>query len=103
MPVDEVHAFRGEATLEGEYTVGYEPGSRHAVMVFSRQPSGSDHDFVLAARRAVENGLHNVSLADAGKVRPEAVGAMPPEFVQAYNAALEAGYGVIIYSEPIVE
>lgn len=101
--MDEVHAFRGEATLDGEYTLGHAPGSRHAIMVFSRQPAGSDHDFALAARRAEENGLLAVTLESGGRVRPDAVATMPAEFARAYNSALEQGYGVIVYSEPIAE
>jgi hypothetical protein len=100
--MDEVHVFRGEATVD-ENAMGYEPGSRHAVMVFSRQPAGSDHDFALAARRAEENDLREVSLESGGKVRLEAINAMPAEFAQAYGNALELGYAVIVYSEPIVE
>jgi len=98
----EVHAFRGEATIGGEYSVeGHEPGTRHAVIVFSRQQQGSDLDFALAARRAHDNGLLDVSFDDGGRLRAEAIGSMPPEFADAYRAALEQGYGVVVYSEPI--
>lgn len=97
----EIHAFRGEATLEGEPAQGYEPGSRHAVIVFSAQAPGSEPDFALAAQRAHDNGLHDVRLDEAGKLRADAVPAMPPEFAGAYQTALERGYGVIIYSEAI--
>jgi hypothetical protein len=99
----EVHAFRGEATIGGEYSFGYEPGTRHAVIVFSRQDSGSDLDFALAARRAHDNGLLDVVFDDGGKLKPEAIDAMPTEFANAYRSALEQGYGVVVYSEPVAE
>jgi hypothetical protein len=97
----EVHAFRGEATVDGANSHGYEAGSRHAVIVFSRQEPGSELDFALAARRAHDNGLLDVSFDDGGRLRPEAIKAMPPEFADAYQAALAQGYGVVIYSEPV--
>ncbi len=97
----EVHAFRGEATVDAANTLGYEAGSRHAVIVFSRQEPGSELDFALAARRAHENGLLDVSFDDGGRLRPEAINAMAPEFTNAYQTALAQGYGVVIYSEPI--
>jgi hypothetical protein len=102
MPADdEIHAFQGEATVDHGNTLGYEPGSRHAVIVFSRQPAGSEHDFALAARRARENGLLDVRLDSAGRLRPEALGSKPREFGHAYESALEQGYGVIVYSGAI--
>ena len=97
----EVHAFRGEATFDATNTHGYEAGSRHAVIVFSRQEPGSELDFALAARRARENGLLDVSFDDGGKLRPEAINAMPPAFANAYQSALAQGYGVVTYSEPV--
>ncbi len=99
----EVHAFRGEATLGSGYSfdLEHEPGTRHAVIVFSRQAPGSDLDFALAARLAQENGLVDVVFDDGGKLRPEAIESMPQEFANAYHAALEKGYGVVVYSEPV--
>jgi hypothetical protein len=97
----EVHAFRGEATIGGEYSFGYEPGTRHAVIIFTRQDQGSELDFALAARQAHDNGLIDVSFDDGGKLRPEAISSMPAEFANAYQSALDQGYGVVVYSEPI--
>lgn len=98
----EIHAFRGEATIGGEYSAeGHEPGTRHAVIVFTRQEAGSELDFALAARRAHDNGLLDVSFDDGGRLRPEAIPSMPPEFADACRAALEQGYGVVVYSDPI--
>ena len=44
----EVHAFRGEATV-GDNELGYEPGTRHAVIVFSRNPPPESVMFKWAA------------------------------------------------------
>jgi hypothetical protein len=97
----EVHAFHGEATVDETNALGYEAGSRHPVIVFSRQDAGSPIDFALAARRAHDNGLHDVSFDDGGKLRPEAITSMPPEFADAYQSALAQGYGVVVYSEAV--
>jgi hypothetical protein len=97
----EIHAFRGEATVPEGNAMGYEPGSRHAVIVFSGQAPGSDHDFALAKERAEVNGLLEVNLDEAGKLRAEAVPSMQPEMASAYQSAVEQGYGVVVYSEAI--
>jgi len=97
----EILAFRGEATVPEGNGLGYAPGSRHAVIVFSGQSPGSDPDFGLARPRAETKGLLDVSLDDVGRLRADALASMPPEFASAYRNALEAGYGVVVYSGPV--
>jgi hypothetical protein len=97
----EVHVFRGEATVSPGNSLGYEPGSRHAAIVLSRQPRGSEHDFALAARLAEESGLLNVVLHRGGTLRVESINSMSPHFAQMYERALSEGVGIIVYSEAI--
>ena len=95
----EVHVFRGEATVGRGNSLGYEPGSRHAVVVLSRQPQGTDHDFALAARRVEESGFLNVDLHRGGNLRVESINSMSAHFGQSYERALAEGVGIIVYSD----
>ncbi|WP_171160115.1 hypothetical protein [Usitatibacter palustris] len=99
----EVHVFRGKATVGEENSLGYAPGGRHAIIVFSRQARGEDHDFALATERAVDGGLAKVVLDRGGTLLPEAVNSMSPQFGSAFENALDGGFGVIVYEDPIEE
>src|SRR5688572_5781381 len=97
----EVHVFRGSATVGAGNTLGYTPGGRHPVIVFSRQPAESESDFALATERAREDGLVDVTLDRGGKLLPESVNSMAPQFASAFESAMSGGFGVIVYREPI--
>jgi hypothetical protein len=97
----EVHLFRGEATVGHGNSLGYKPGGRHPVIVFSRQPVGSDHDFALATQRAEGGGLLDVTLHRGGTLRVESINSKSVQFGVAYERALSHGFGVIVYSEAV--
>jgi hypothetical protein len=97
----EVHVFRGEATVAQGNSLGYEPGSRHAIIVLSRQARDTEHDFALAVTLAEGSGLLKVALHRGGTLRVESINSMSPHFAKMYERALSDGVGIIVYSEAI--
>ena len=95
----EVHLFRGEGTVGDGNSLGYEAGARHPVIVFSRQPIASEHDFPLAKERAEGAGLLDVDLQRGGTLQVERINS--PQFGDAYERALSSGFAIIVYSEPV--
>jgi hypothetical protein len=95
----EIHLFLGEGTIGAGNSLGFEPGGRHRVMLFVRQPAGSDHDFALATKRAEESGLLEVKFEQGGTFQPESIATLSPHLVAAYQRALSAGTGIIVYAQ----
>jgi hypothetical protein len=94
----EVHVFAGSAASLSEETTGYPAGERHALLVFLRQPAGSDHDWAAAEALVAAESWADVSLDRGGTIGPSStLGGM----TGMYDAAMANGGSIIIYSDPL--
>jgi hypothetical protein len=55
----------------------YPAGERHALLIFSRQPEGSEPDWILAEFHANNAGWSNVELQDSSVIDPEKLDSEP--------------------------
>lgn len=95
--MSEIHVFTGSAVSLSSAT-GYSAGERHALMVFLRQPVGSDHDWASAETLVAAESWGEVLLERGGTVGPDsAIG----DFSEMYQAALSNGGSIVVYSDPL--
>jgi hypothetical protein len=96
----EIHLFLGIATAGVENQFGYPFGERHAMLVFSRQPVGTDSDWELAASHLdgsdwTEIEWERATIIDAPSPNTH------PTTQAAYDDALAKGSAIIAYSDPV--
>jgi hypothetical protein len=96
----EIHLFLGTASAGKENKFAYAPGERHAVLVFSRQPIGTEHDWQFAASHLEGAGWTHIELQRAKNMDAPNLNT-DPTFSTAYEKALAQGGTVIVYTDPV--
>jgi hypothetical protein len=97
----EVHVFVATATAGPGNGYGYAAGDRHALVIFSRQHPGSDHDCGAAEDRAQALAWREVALHRACTLTPEKLDGMDQLLVDCYREAREHGSAVLAYADPV--
>jgi hypothetical protein len=93
---DEIHVFRAEATV-GPGAMGRIPGRQHSLMLFLRQPHGTDHDWSRAETILREEGWLSPSLSRAGTLPMAPKEGIDQILAAAHTSAAEKGHSVVIY------
>ena len=94
---NEIHLFSAQAiaTLPNS-TIK----TRHALLVFIRQPIGTDFDWEHAGRIIADGGWDDILITKASKAA-----LMPPSadntLRNAYLNAMENGNSMVVYAEPV--
>lgn len=99
--MDEVHIFMAVAKASAGNELGYASGQKHALLIFVRQPYGSDHDWTRAEEIATNSGWSDVDISKAGSIESENVNGKDEIISASYEEALEAGSSIIAYSDPV--
>ena len=99
----DIHLFQAIATAGAAPENTYRPGDRHAMLVFVRQAHGTNHDWALAEASVSKVGWTQISFRRAGTLSAEKLNGKSNEFVGAFEQAMNAGFGLVVYSEPIAE
>jgi hypothetical protein len=97
----EIHLFLGTAAAGGATNSRFPAGERHALLVFFRQPIGSDHYWNLAESCLEDAGWAQVALQKASKVVDRSVLEIEPIARSAYEDAMIRGSAIVIYSDPV--
>ena len=97
----EIHVFLANATSSSMAITGFTDGNRHALILFKRQATETDHDFEAADEHLVSQGWKIVEITKAGTLTPESLNGKDADFCHAYEAALDAGNSIIVYRDPI--
>ena len=92
--------FVGTAVASAQNASGCPAGEQHAIIVFLRQPRGSEADFEGASTVARDNGWKDVDLERAGTLEGEPLSSDPDE-IECYQSALEYGHAIMVFSDPI--
>ena len=96
----EIHLFLGIAAAREASKCGFSVGKRHAVLVFFRQPIGSDHYWNLAESCLEDAGWTQVALQKASTVDRSTL-ETEPTARSAYEDAMARGSAILIYSDPV--
>jgi hypothetical protein len=96
----EIGLFLGIAEVSEGNQLGYPIGERHALVVFSRQPEGSEPDWNLAKSHMQRCGWSDVEFEKASTLDPSALD-LEPSARSSYDAAMINGSAIIVYSDPV--
>ena len=96
----EIHLFLGIAAAEETSKSAFPAGERHALLVFLRQPIGSDHYWSLAESCLEDAGWAQVALQKASTV-DRSVLEIEPTAQSAYEDAMARGSAIVVYSDPV--
>jgi len=95
----EIHIFLAIASaLEGN-DFGYPEGERHAMLVFTSQEVGTDHDWENAEAIVKGNNWAEIEFTKAGTLSPDNVKGKDQVLVDCYEEALLGGSALLVYSD----
>jgi hypothetical protein len=97
----EVHIFEAEASVTDANVGPYCIGNRHAMLIFSRQAVGTEHDWQAAEENTRKSGWGDFSFQRAGTLIAENLNGKSSEFREAFEHALSQGCGIIVYRDPL--
>ncbi|CAN5384205.1 hypothetical protein BH09PSE6_BH09PSE6_21170 [soil metagenome] len=97
----EVHLFQAVATATDAVEGDLRRGSRHGILVFSRQASGTPHDWTEAEAGLTAAGWEEVSFERAGTLDPENMNGKDMQMSDAFTYAMLGGCGLIVYRDPL--
>ncbi len=92
--VFDVHVFLAAGSAKPDNDAGCRPGARHSLLIFSRQPEGTEADPALARKGAAYAGWTRVKLERSRRLAP----ASPPAeatLLAAFNDSLALGCSVV--------
>jgi hypothetical protein len=95
----DVNLFLGIAAAAEGNELDYLPGERHAFLVFSRQPRGSEPDWDLAESHVLNARWCDVELRQASTLDSSA--ADEPTARPSFDAAMAGGSEIIVYPDPV--
>lgn len=96
----EVFLFYSEGEADGS-DPEYQRGNRHALLVFLRQDRDTEPDFETAQGVAEANGWVNVVIEEAAAINVSTLSDVEEVVQEAYYSALQEGYHVIRFSDPV--
>ena len=96
----DVNLFMGSAAALADNPHSYPVGERHSFLVFSRQPTGTEPDFVAAESIVTSKGWFDVQLQEGSLVNTNALDC-DPDARPCFEQALEHGWALIVFSDPI--
>lgn len=99
----EVHIFLASAKAAASNERSFQPGTRHALLIMSRQPRGSDHNYVVAEQGAANAGWESFKFERAGTLIAENLNGKDRDFIEAFEHALLEGCSVIAYRGAVAE
>lgn len=92
----EVHMFSAVARASAR-TPGRTPGHHHPLLIFVRQPAGSDHDLAAAAATAAAQGWDEVDITRAGTLPPDVETQIQEPVRSVYLATLAQGRAMVAF------
>ncbi|WPU94150.1 hypothetical protein SNE25_01255 [Mucilaginibacter sabulilitoris] len=95
----EIHLFSGTACITEAATYKYPVGEKHAFLFFLRENKNSEYDSLKAEGLIISCGLNKIEFSREGKVSQEK--AENSDKKKYYDAAIESGSALILYSDPI--
>ena len=98
--MNEINLFLGIAAVAKGNELDYPIGERHAFLVFSRQPGGSEPDWNLAESHVQRAGWSDIEFEKASTLDPSALD-LEPSARASYDAAMANGSAIIVYSDPV--
>ncbi|MGQ0622149.1 MAG: hypothetical protein ACT4QA_19920 [Panacagrimonas sp.] len=69
----------------------------HPMLIFLRQPTGSEHDLSVAESVALASGWTELDFTKAGTLPDDAQDQMEESFRACYRAAAEMGEAIMVY------
>jgi hypothetical protein len=96
----DVNLFFGTAAAMAGNQHSYPVGERHALLVFSRQPKGTEPDWLAAESIVTSKGWLDVQLQQASTVDPSTLD-VEPDARPSYEQALTDGWALIVFSESV--
>lgn len=99
----DVHLFSAIAKAGTATPGAFCPGNRHAMLAFIRQPHGMEHDWVAAEAGICNAGWVEVSISRAETLSAENLNGKDKCFMGAFEQAMNGGFGLIVYSDPVTE
>ena len=97
----EVHLFEAIGTASAASEGAYRPGDRHAMLVFVRQYSNTEHDWASAGVGVSDGGWTEVTFQRAGTLIPEFMSGKDADFIAAFEYAMHGGCGLVVYRNPV--
>lgn len=78
----------------------YPVGERHALLVFSRQPEGTEPDWLAAEAIVTSKGWFDVQLQEGSLVNTTMLDC-DPDARPCYEQAMIHGWALIVFSDPL--
>jgi|GEM_PF-3390004 len=95
----EAHVFVGSARITEEAGSEYSIGNRHAFLLYMKAAKNDEYDLAKADQFIGEAGLDEIEISRSGKVDPLKINNLEKQ--ENFDNAMEAGYTLIVYSDPI--
>ena len=96
---NEIHMFTAQATASPGND-RFTAKARHALLVFIRQPVGSEYDNDNAIKVVEETGWEDVVIDKAAKLAAKPM-TSDPTLKIAHHEAAEKGSSIVVYADPI--
>jgi hypothetical protein len=96
----EVNLFMGTGAALDANQDAYPAGERHALLIFSRQPQGTEPDWAAAEAIVTSKGWCDVQLQEGSLVNPHMLDS-DPDARPCYEQALVHGWALIVFSDPV--
>jgi hypothetical protein len=97
----EVMIFEGVASATADNTLGYPKGQTHSVLIFLREKGGASADRAKAAAELTRRGWSDVRISQAAALSVAALDTVHPHATASYRDALNDGFAVLVFSEPV--
>ena len=80
---------------------GYPAGEKHALLIFLRQPSDSEPDWLAAEVAATASGWYEVQIKEASTMPAGNLAGQPAEVVACYQHAVDHGSSLIAFRDAL--
>ena len=98
----EIMIFLGDGCAGENNKFRYPVGEKHPLLGFLRQHKGSAPDFETVTNEVEKLGWKNVNFNRASTLtNVEVLNSMHPSASSSYEEAVNSGFAVIVYSDPI--
>jgi hypothetical protein len=92
----EVHIFLAVANATA--ATRYPVGESHAMHIYVRQRTATDHDWAAAEVVAMQAGWTDVEFRNAGLMNP---GGLEEPMRSCHETAVNDGHALLVYNEPV--
>jgi hypothetical protein len=93
--------FQAVSSATADNTLGYPKGETHPVLIFLRGQVGASPDRAKAAAELTRRGWSTVRISGAAALSVAALDTVHPHATASYRDALNDGFAVLVFSEPV--